>query len=253
MPGTRKTCTAKKRDSVRPAMIGPPRSTWTSRLADDRRAGGDGRHDAEAPVGVLVPAQHLAGEGHAERAHEEEDPGDPGHLARILVRAEEEDLDHVQRHHRHHGVGAPEVHGAQQPAEGRHVVEVEQAVVGLVRRRDVDEGETDAGGDLQDEEGEGRAPEHVPPGRAAARDLMGEHGRHGGSQARSLLDPLAHRAEKRHRGRPSHLPGEGGELAPAHPELPVANLVLVLVESARAADPMRASRPRSRRRRGRGT
>ena len=184
------------------------------RLADDRRAGGDGRADAEAPVGVLVPAQHLAGEGHAERAQEEEDPGDPGHLARILVGAEEEDLDHVQRHHRHHGVGAPEVHGAQEPAEGRHVVEVEQAVVGLVRRWNVDEGETDAGGDLHDEQREGRAPEHVPPGRAAARDLMGEHGRHGGPQARSLLDPLAHRAEKRHRGVPHTCPARVGSWPP---------------------------------------
>src|SRR5206468_11075473 len=30
----------------------------------------------------------------------------------------------------------------------------------------------------------------------------------------------------------SHRPGQGGELAPAHPELPVANLILVFVESA---------------------
>ncbi len=29
-PGMAKTCTAKKRDSVRPAMIGPPRSTCTT-------------------------------------------------------------------------------------------------------------------------------------------------------------------------------------------------------------------------------
>jgi len=30
MPGIAKTWSAKNRDSVRPAMIGPPRSTWTS-------------------------------------------------------------------------------------------------------------------------------------------------------------------------------------------------------------------------------
>ena len=56
---------------------------------------GDRRADAEPPVRVLVEAQHLAGEGHAERAQEQDDADDPGQLARILVGAEEEHLDHV--------------------------------------------------------------------------------------------------------------------------------------------------------------
>ena len=62
-----KTCSAKKRVSVSPAMIGPPSITCTTcgpmtgTRPDDRRA------DPEAPVRVLVEAQDLAGERHAER------------------------------------------------------------------------------------------------------------------------------------------------------------------------------------------
>src|SRR6266542_4054971 len=46
----------------------PAQEHVNDRLADDRGAGGDGRADAQPPVGVLVPAQDLAREGHAERA-----------------------------------------------------------------------------------------------------------------------------------------------------------------------------------------
>ena len=41
--------------------------------ADERYAAHDGCADAESPVGVLIEAQHLAGEGHAQRHQQHED------------------------------------------------------------------------------------------------------------------------------------------------------------------------------------
>ena len=73
--------------------------------------------DAESPVGILVEAQHLAGEGHAERHQQHEHAEDPGEFARKLVGAEEKDLRHVDEHDGDHEVGSPAVHGAQKPAE----------------------------------------------------------------------------------------------------------------------------------------
>jgi hypothetical protein len=95
----------------------------------------------QTPIRVLVPAKDLPGEGHAEGAEQEEDAHDPRQLAGILVRPEEEDLDHVQRHHGHREGRAPEVCGAQEPAQRLLVVQVFQAGVHIGRRRNVDEGE----------------------------------------------------------------------------------------------------------------
>ena len=103
--------------------------------ADPRHAADDGSADAEAPVGVLIEAQHLAGEGHAEREQQQEDADDPGEFARIFVRAEEKDLHHVDEHDGDHEVRAPAVHGAQKPAERDVVVEELQAASRLRWRR----------------------------------------------------------------------------------------------------------------------
>src|ERR1700721_1928484 len=53
--------------------------------ANDRGA------DAEAPVGVLVEAEHLACECHSEGEQQQEDSDDPGELSRKFVGTEEED------------------------------------------------------------------------------------------------------------------------------------------------------------------
>ena len=144
-----KTCSAKKRESVAPAMMGPPSMRCTSGPPIDGNAAHDGGADAEAPVGVLIEAQHLAGEGHAEREQQQEDADDPGELAGKLVGAEEKDLRHVDEHDGDHEVGAPAVNGAQKPAERDVVVEELQAVPGFAGGGGVDEREQNAGDDLQ--------------------------------------------------------------------------------------------------------
>ena len=76
---------------------------------DDRYAARDGRADTETPVSVLIEAQNLPGERHPERHEQQEHAQNPRQLPRILVRAEQEDLHHVNQHDRDHEVGAPAV------------------------------------------------------------------------------------------------------------------------------------------------
>ena len=201
-PGMTKTCSAKKRVSVCPGDDRAAQHHLHDLRPDDGSAAGDGRADAEAPVGVLVEAQDLAGEGHAQRAEEQEDADDPGQLARELVGAEQHDLDHVEEDDRHHEVGAPAVHRAQEPAEGLLVVEDLQALEGLVRRRHVDEGEADAGDDLQHEEDHARAAEDVPPARGAAGHGVRRGFVDGGAHLEALVQPRPHGADQAHGLRP---------------------------------------------------
>jgi hypothetical protein len=172
---------------------------------DDGSAAGDGRADPEAPIRVLVEAQDLAREGHAERTEKKEDPDDPGQLARELVGAEQHDLDHVEEDDRHHEVRAPAVHRAQVPAEGLLVVEVLEALEGLVRRGYVDQGEADAGHDLKHEENHARAAEDVPPARGAAGHGVRRGLVDGGADLKALVQPSPGRADHAHGLRPASL------------------------------------------------
>ena len=116
-PGITKTCSAKKRESVSPAMIGPPSSICTSVLAEKRNAADNGYADPQSPVGILIEAQDLSGERHAQRHQQQEDAKNPGQLAGKFVGAEQKHLAHVDEHHRDHEVGAPTVDGAQEPSQ----------------------------------------------------------------------------------------------------------------------------------------
>src|SRR5216683_2258135 len=87
-PGITNTWSAKKRDSVAAAMIGPPSKT-----------------------------QDLTGESHPERHQEQKDSHDPGELPRVFVGAEEEHLHHVNRDNREHEVRAPAMQSSNEPAD----------------------------------------------------------------------------------------------------------------------------------------
>ena len=87
-----KTCSVKKRDERGAGDDGAAEHEIHERAADEGHAAEDGGADAEAPVGVLIEAKNLAGEGHAEGEQQEKDADDPGEFARKLVGAEEKDL-----------------------------------------------------------------------------------------------------------------------------------------------------------------
>ena len=158
--------------------------------ADERNATGDGSADAESPVGVLIEAQDLSGEGHAERHEQQEDADDPGEFARKFVGAEEEDLAQVDEHDGHHEVRAPAVHGAQEPSQGDAVVEELQAVPGFGGRRNIDQRQHDAGEDLENEERQRGAAEDVPPARRLARNGMRHRVADGAADLQPLLEPV---------------------------------------------------------------
>ena len=142
--GMRKTWIAKKRLSVAPPTVSPPRMKRAMYSPIDRRAPRLLGADHDRPRRVLIPAQQLPGEPHAEREEQEQHAGHPVHLARELVRAGEEHLRHVQAHHEHHRRRAVVVQAAQEAAEGRLVGDEEQRVVRLRRGRDVREGQRHA-------------------------------------------------------------------------------------------------------------
>jgi len=96
------------------------------------------RRDAQSPVRILVEPEHLAGERHSQRHEQEHDAGDPGQLARILVRTEEEDLHHVNEHDGDHEVRSQPCSARMKPARRDMLIQRMQAVPGLSGRRDID-------------------------------------------------------------------------------------------------------------------
>ena len=164
-----KTCRAKNRLSESPPITGPPRSSADDLGPDDRHPPGHRPADGQAPVGVRVPAEDLAGEEHAQRAEEQEDAQDPGQLARVLVGPVQEDLGHVGQHHHDHARPGVVVQRPQEPAERLLVVQVEQALVRLVGGRHVDQRQADAGDDLDHEQRHRGAAEDVPPAHRPGR------------------------------------------------------------------------------------
>src|SRR5258708_34633236 len=92
------------------------------RGSDERDSTHDRSSDTQAPVRILVEAQHLARESHPERHQQKEDADNPGQLAWIFISSEQEYLHHVNQHERDHEIGAPTVKGADEPTEGLMVV-----------------------------------------------------------------------------------------------------------------------------------
>ena len=141
-------------------------------LSDKGNASHDGSTDAKSPVGVLVEAQDLAGEGKAEGANEEGKSREPSDFAGVFVSTEEENLRHVQEHDAHHEVRPPVVHGAQEPTELLVVGQILQSCVSLISGRHIDEREHDAGDELQHEAEERGAAEDIEPTAGTLRNMV---------------------------------------------------------------------------------
>ena len=138
MPGITKTCRAKKRESVEPAMIGPPNSRFTIHGPITRNSARDRRADANPPERILIETKNLPRERHAQRHQQKKNTDDPGEFSRILEGAEQKDLHHVNQNDRDHEVRAPAMERADVPAERDGMIQRLQAVPGLTRRRNVD-------------------------------------------------------------------------------------------------------------------
>ena len=147
--------------------MGPPRRACTSKAPTPGTRLDDGRADAEAPISILIEAQHLTGKGHAQSEQQQQHAYDPGELAREFIGSEKKDLRHVDQHNRDHEVRAPAMHRPQKPAQSDVVVKKLEAIPGFAGRRNVDQREQNAGDDLQAKQHRGCAAENIPPTRAA--------------------------------------------------------------------------------------
>ena len=166
----------------------------------DRHTARDRCADAQPPVGVLIESKHLARERHAQRDEQQQDTDNPRELTRKLVCAEEEHLDHVNEDDGDHEVRAPAVQGANEPAERDLAIEGLQAVPGLAGRGHIDEGEKDAGRDLDREGRQRRAAEHIGPTRGIPRSGMRHRFPNGRAKLEPRVDPTRDRVDQAHGG-----------------------------------------------------
>ena len=89
-----------------------------------------------------------------------------------FVSSEKEHLHHVDQDDRDHEVRAPAVQGANEPAERDLVIENLQAVPCFSRGRHIEEGEQNAGDQLEHEHRERGAAKDVSPACGLARDRV---------------------------------------------------------------------------------
>src|SRR5215471_5818256 len=139
---------------------------------DNRNTSHHRRADTQSPVSILIEAQDLSCEGHAQSAKEQHDPGDPGHLARIFEGSEQKYLRYVQDHNTDQEIRAPVVHRAQEPTKLLVIVQVFETGVSLARRGDVNECEARAGDDLQDETEQRATAEDIKPALCIFRHMV---------------------------------------------------------------------------------
>src|SRR5260370_24648883 len=171
----------------------------------------DRRSNAEPPIGILIKSQNLTGEGHPERHQEKKDSHDPGELPRVLVSAEEEHLHHVNHDNGEHEVRAPPMEGSNEPASRDLVIQRLQAAPSLTRGGYINDGQKNAGAELEQEHRQGAASEDIKPAGGPSRYGM----RHGfldwPGELQTLLEPVADSLNHAH----DELPHEA-----AHRDLP---------------------------------
>src|SRR5882724_6259073 len=70
--------------------------------AQNRHSTGDRSSNSQSPICVLIEAQHLPAEGHAQCHQQKKNTYDPGELSRKFVRSKKKDLHHVNKNECHH-------------------------------------------------------------------------------------------------------------------------------------------------------
>ncbi len=166
-------------------------------LTDD---GGAPRHvdrDRRRPVGFLIPWQQVARQREAEDDQQQHDARDPGDLARLLVRAEQHNPQHVDYGGNDDEAGAEEVQAADDPAEGQLIADVADAVVRVLRRGHVVHREDDAGEELDGKEEEQDAAGDEPPAHTRGEGFV-EQVRAAGPEAGAMVQPVEQRTEPPH-------------------------------------------------------
>src|SRR6267143_5083797 len=140
--------------------------------AYERNSPHDGCTDAQSPVRILIEAEDLPRKRHPQRAQKQKAATDPRQLTRILVSSKQERLNQMQAHDADHEDRPPVVDRTKEPPQELLIVQILEAGPGLACRRHVDESQTSARHDLQNETQERAATEHIKPAIGAGRDFV---------------------------------------------------------------------------------
>src|SRR6201997_2103929 len=130
---------------------------------ENGNAARDGCSNTESPIGILIKAQHLPAECHAQRHQQQKDADNPGKFSRELVSSKKNHLDHMNKDNGHHEIGAPAMHSADEPAESDVMVQGLQTAPCFSSRGNIDQRKENSSHDLQNEHWQCRAPKDVPP------------------------------------------------------------------------------------------
>ena len=172
--GSRNTCAVYQRNSVSAPRSTPPRMSAATCSPKKRSAARDVDGDGRRPVGLLIPRQQVARQRKSQDEEQQDDARHPRDLARLLVRPEEDDAQHVNHGGDHDEARAEEVKSPDEPSERQPVGDEADAVVCELRRRHVVHRQDDAGHELQDEEEEEDAAGDEPPADARRQRLVEE-------------------------------------------------------------------------------
>src|SRR5246127_359286 len=177
------------------------RDDWTSQNQLDEggtengNAARDGCPNTEPPICILIEAQYLPAECHAQCHQQQKDANDPGKFAGKLVRSKEKYLNHVNQNNRDHEIRAPAMHGADEPAESDIVVECLQAAPRFRARRHINQREQNSRHNLQHEDRQRGAAKHVPPARRVPRHGMFGHCANWRRKLQSTVEPVANSSD----------------------------------------------------------
>ena len=160
----------------------------THLVSKHRHAVHNGRANAKAPIGVLIPAHDLTSESQRQCAEQQQHANHPHEFTWKLERCMQKHLAHVDHHHKNHGVAAPRVKRPQHPTKWNLLIDVLQTAVRLGRAWHVHGGEQDSSDHLNAEEHQRGAAKHVPP-LGVAWNSVRQDGLHKCDHARARLSP----------------------------------------------------------------
>src|ERR1700678_2268730 len=177
-----------------------PQHQFHDERTKDGNAAGNRRSDSEAPVSVLIEAQNLTGKCHAKSHQQKKYADDPSQLAGKFVSSKEKHLHHMNQDNGDHEVGAPSVHGADEPAKRNLMIQGLQAAPCFPRRGHINKSQQNSGNQLQNKYGESGAPEDIEPARRAARHGMAGRFSNGRCQLKAMIEPFANFPDQAHGG-----------------------------------------------------
>ena len=171
--GVSQTWMPKKRLIVSVPMPEPSCKNSSTAWPGDRCRTRDLNRDFGCEQCIEIPRQQVAGETEHERDDEQDDADDPLQFARLLVRAPQQNLEHVHHHECDHRRRAPIVEREDELTGGNLLDDVLRRFPRGCGGRRVVERQEDTGRNLHEHREHGRAAESVPVASAAG-DVLGE-------------------------------------------------------------------------------